>query len=108
VAATVDRFARLTGRTASGTPSRQRIALDRGSLLIVDPAEAGRLLPGLAVPCLPFFAAIAIRSHTSVSAAHFAQAGVPYTKTAGGLRIDAAHGLGATLVFHDAASIWDA
>ena len=107
VAATIDRFSRMTGRAASGTKTRQRIALDRGSLLVVDAEEAGRLLPGLAVPTLPFFAAVAIRSDTRVSAAHFARAGVPYTETVNGLQVNAAHGLGATLVFHETGSLWD-
>lgn len=109
VAATVDRFTRLIGRSASGNASRQRIALDRGSLLIVDTEEALRHLPGLVVPTLPFFAAIMIRSSDSwVTATHLDRSGVPYTASSEGLRIEAGHGLGATLLFHDGASVWDA
>jgi hypothetical protein len=109
VTETAERFASLTNRKPTAEGGRRRIVLDRGSLLIVDAQEAAALLPGLAVPALPFCAAIAIRSSdTWVSATHFERSAVPYTTSAEGLRVDAVHGLGATFVFHDGASVWDA
>lgn len=108
VAAAADRFAALTDREAVVEGRRRRVILDRGSLLLVEVSEASILLPGLIVPTLPFCAAIAIRSDTGASAAHFERRKVPYTKTPDGLRIEARHGLGATFVFHDGASVWNA
>lgn len=107
VAAAAERFARITDRPATAEGRRRRVTLDRGALLIADPEEAGALLPGLEIPTLPFCAAIALRSaDTWVSATHFERVGVPYATSAEGLRVDAAHGLGATFIFHDGASIW--
>jgi hypothetical protein len=103
-----DRFARLTNRPVVEEGRRRRIVLDRGSLLIAEASEATALLPGLEILTLPFCAAIALRSsETWVTATHFERCGVPYTTTAEGLRVvDPAHGLGATFVFHDGASVW--
>lgn len=103
-----ERFAEITDRPVSAEGRRRRIVLDRGSLLIADTNEAMSLLPGLQIPALPFCAAIALRSsETWVTATHLERSGVPYTTSSEGLRVvDPGHGLGATFVFHDGASVW--
>jgi hypothetical protein len=48
------RFARLTGCGARATASGQHIALDRGSVDLVTPAEFSRAYPGISLPSPPF------------------------------------------------------
>ena len=56
------RYARFAGRKAARQGSLRRIVLDRGEIVIADPAACRALLPGIAIPCLPFMAAVAVRS----------------------------------------------
>ncbi len=58
------RFARFTGRPAHQTSAGQFIALDRGTLQFVGPESLAALVPGVAIPSLPFIGActIAVRS----------------------------------------------
>jgi hypothetical protein len=59
---TVGRYERFTGRAAESRDGLVTIALDRGELAICDPATCSAILPGCAIPSLPFLAAVAIRS----------------------------------------------
>jgi hypothetical protein len=58
----LDRYARFTTKPPVRRDGIGALDLDRGTLLFAEPAAAERLLPGLAVPTLPFGAAVSIRS----------------------------------------------
>src|SRR5262245_14551959 len=55
------RFARFTGRAATGAASGFSIALDRGCVDLVSAEAFARLLPEVAIPSLPFAGAYGIR-----------------------------------------------
>ena len=55
------RFARFTGRAATGAASGFSIALDRGCVDLMSAEAFARLLPEVAIPSLPFAGAYGIR-----------------------------------------------
>jgi hypothetical protein len=73
VAEAAQRFTRFTGREAAPTPLGQTIALDRGSIDLLDAETFGRLLPEVAIPSLPFIGAYAIRVRSLANLAELLQ-----------------------------------
>ncbi len=72
------RFARFTGREPQPTRLARTIALDRGMVQLVTAEEFAQLVPGAAIPSLPFMGAygIAVRSLAD-TAALLRAAGLP-------------------------------
>src|SRR5262249_35354927 len=68
VAEAAQRYARFTARPATPTRFGQEIVLERGRVQLVTAASFAALLPGIAVPSLPFMGAYAL-SVTSLKAA---------------------------------------
>jgi hypothetical protein len=62
-AAVADRFARFTGRDARGGGDYRVIDLDRGRLGFATVDRCRALLPGIAIPAIPFMVAVALRSN---------------------------------------------
>lgn len=57
------RYSRFTGKPVTLTPQKvRRIILDRGEVAFCGREVCAELLPGIAIPDLPFIAAVAIRS----------------------------------------------
>jgi hypothetical protein len=67
------RFARFTGRDAAPSSLGPTIALDRGSIDLLDADAFARLLPEVAIPSLPFIGACAIRVRSLASLAEILQ-----------------------------------
>lgn len=61
VAATAARFARFLGRSAHDNEAGRVVALDRGRVQIVSPPAFASLVPGVAIPALPFAGAYGVR-----------------------------------------------
>ena len=55
-----ERFARFTGRPAAALGVGQTIRLDRGRVHIVSPGDFANLVPGVAIPGVPFIGAYGI------------------------------------------------
>jgi hypothetical protein len=68
VAEAARRFARFTGRPARPAAFGQTIALDRGTIGLVEPNAFARMLPEIPIPSLPFMGAygIKVRSLTAI------------------------------------------
>jgi len=56
------RFGRFTGRQPVAGGGEAILPLERGRIVIVEPGDAGRRLPGFAAPSLPYLAGIAART----------------------------------------------
>ena len=56
------RYARFTGREPAAKNGEAILPLERGRIVILEPAEAERQLPGFTLPSLPYMAGIAVRS----------------------------------------------
>jgi hypothetical protein len=58
------RFARFLDRPAASRKLGEFLRLDRGGLLLTEPAVLSRLVPGLAIPSLPFIGVYAVTVHS--------------------------------------------
>lgn len=99
-----ERYARFTGRGRAGA----RIALDRGSLDFVTPAELARAIPAARPPGLPFIA-VAVLESADIAATRrfFEAAGVPVeTLSDGAIAIAPEIAMGAWMVLHAAGTDW--
>lgn len=56
------RFGRFTGRELVAGGGEAVLPLERGRIVIIEPGDAGRRLPGFAAPSLPYMAGIAVRT----------------------------------------------
>lgn len=98
-----ERYARFTGRPVQAAGGVHRIALDRGEVAVCGADGCRELLPGIAIPDLPFIAALSIRSaDLDATAAYLRARDVPLLAAdAGRLVVDPAAGMGAAFVLHD-------
>ena len=99
-----DRYARFTGREPQGAG----IALDRGRLDFVDPAELARILPGARPPDMPFIAATILESADIAATRKFlAAAGVPVdTLPDGTIAVAPEFAMGAWMIVQPAGTVW--
>ena len=100
------RHGRFVGRRSRAAGRAFVLALDRGALLLTDPAGLARLLPGVEVPGLPFIAALALTTDDlAATGALLARNGVAATPLAGGaLGAPLPGGLAGSLCFFAAAA----
>lgn len=69
-AATAARLSRLSGRPAIPDPAGGfALPLDHGQVRVLAPPALATLLPGLPIPCLPFMAAITVRTDDAAACA---------------------------------------
>ena len=99
-----ERYARFTGHAGEGA----RIALDRGSLDFVTPAELARAIPAARPPSLPFIAATVLESaDVTTTRRYFEAAGVPVeTLPDGAIAVPPEFAMGAWMVVHAAGTDW--
>jgi hypothetical protein len=101
-AARVAQFARFTRRPVRAVRGRHVLETDRGRIHLIAAHEAGRYIPGLDVPAVPFIAAAAIGSRDlAATRALFDSRGISYTGQRATVQLAAHESLGATLIFHD-------
>jgi hypothetical protein len=102
------RYARFTGKPATGDGSYMTIELDRGRLAVATASHAREMLPGLSVPSLPFMAAAGLASSDlAATRAFLAARGVTLlTEGEGWLCVDPAEAVGGALVIHDGVTTW--
>jgi hypothetical protein len=102
------RYCRFTGRKATPIPSGQTIRLDRGGVVLVTSAAFARMMPGVAIPSLPFIGAyaVAVKSLQQVQSV-LRQVGISSRETGQCLvaRFPAELGHGAWLFVEDAAAL---
>jgi len=99
------RFSRYIGRQPTQRTNVSAIALDRGRLLLVEPAEASATLPRLRLPDVPCMLGLALRS-TDIAATRAALARhqvVPLFVDEDLVCVSPADALGGYLLFHAAA-----
>ncbi len=97
-----ERLGRYAARRPAHEAGRSTLALDRGRLVFVEPAEAAAMLPGFAAPSLPFDAGLAIASaDLAATRRALAQGGVrPLIDRGDVVCVGPADALGAYLWFH--------
>ena len=85
---------------AEGAAGPQAPAM-RTAVRVLEPASLPRVLPGVAIPTLPFIAGMVVRTEDANAAvtALLAREGIPARPVAGGLMVPPAHAGGAALVF---------
>jgi len=92
-AAAATRYARFVGRPARAADHALLLELDRGRLAFTDPPGLARLLPGTAVPGLPFMAALAVATDDlAATRAILAHNGVPAGEIGAGILVAAMPG----------------
>ena len=92
-AETAARFSILAGRPVVADPEGGfRLDLARGQVRMLPPEAVARVFPGIAIPCLPFIAGIAVRTDDGAQAVArlLADRAIPYRRIADGLLIDPA------------------
>lgn len=96
------RYERFTGREKVPVGEGFDITLDRGRIAIRTAAEAGRILPGIDIPDLPFIAAVSIRSaDLAATRSYLAARDVPLLDDGPGrIVVHPDAGMGAAFVFH--------
>ena len=90
-AETAARFSILAGRPVVPDPEGGfQLDLPRGKVRMLPPEAVGQVFSGIAIPCLPFIAGIAVRTDDAGTAAEalLARRGIPHRRIAGGLLID--------------------
>jgi hypothetical protein len=99
-----ERLGRYVAREARHEARRSTLALDRGRLVFVEPAEARAMLPGFAAPSLPFDAGQAVLSAgLDATRGALARGGVkPLIDRADLICVGPADALGGYLLFHGA------
>lgn len=100
-AARAAQFAAFVRRSPRAVAGRHVVETDRGRLHLVAPREAARLLPGVAIPAVPFIAAAALgSSDLEGTRAFFEKNGVDFVRRNEMLQVEV---LGANVLFHDRA-----
>ena len=92
-AETAARFSILAGRPVVPDPEGGfQLDLPRGRVRILPPQAVQLVFPGIAIPCLPFIAGIAVRTDdaTQAASALLAERGIPHRQVAGGVLVDPA------------------
>lgn len=96
------RYGRFAGREPVHEAARSVLALDRGNLIFVEPAEITSVVPAIAPPAPPFMAGQAVAADIAKVAAALRRGGVePVVNDGRLICVGAADGLGACLLFHD-------
>jgi hypothetical protein len=105
---TAHRYARFTGRAASGDSDYQLIELDRGRLAFATPGKCRELLPGVTVPETPFMAAVALQADDVSRLRDRCDAAGIHLLSAddGTVRIDPSDAQGAALVAFGPDGVW--
>jgi len=101
-AETAARFSRLSGLPVAPDPEGSfALVLPRGRVRMLGPEALGRVLPGVAIPSLPFIAGIAIATDDGNEAIGriLAEQAVPHRKLPAGLLVDPAAAGGAAVLF---------
>ncbi|MCW3479214.1 VOC family protein [Neisseriaceae bacterium JH1-16] len=96
------RYERYTGKTARSTDGLVAFPMDHGRLVLMTPDKATSMLPGFAMPSLPYMAGIAIRSNNiDVTRSVLERNGVPLLFTSKTLLyVGPGNGLGSYMLFH--------
>src|SRR6185437_13308531 len=95
------RFSRLAGRPVVPDPAGGfALPLPRGPVRLLPPDALGAVLPGAAIPSLPFIAGIAVRTDDPEQTARLlAQRGVPHVRLGDDVLVDADQGAGTAIRF---------
>ena len=92
---------RYVGRAPVMRGELHAIALDRGGLVFVDAAQAGKILPGLRPASLPFMAGQALRADLALTCEVLARTGIkPVFSSEEIICLDPGDALGGYLLFH--------
>jgi hypothetical protein len=98
------RYGRYLARAVEPRDGVWFIALDRGGLSFLDPAQAAKILPDFRPPSLPFMAGQALRADLARTRAVLAANGVaPVLASADLICVGPADALGGYLLFHSPA-----
>ncbi len=92
-AETAARFSVLAGRPVVPDPEGGfQLDLPRGKVRMLPPEAVGQVFPGIAIPCLPFIAGIAVRTDDAGTAAEglLAAQRIPHRRVPAGLLVDPA------------------
>lgn len=99
--AAATRFSGYVARAASHREGRSDVALDRGRLVLVEPATAARMLPGFVPAPAPFIAGQSLRADLAAVRAALARGGVtPLHADDALVCVGPADALGGHLLFH--------
>jgi hypothetical protein len=104
-----DRFARFTGRAAQGHAGYRVIDLDRGRLGFATAKTCEALAPGLAIPAIPFIAAVALQAENPGVIKELCAArdiGLLDDAGDGTVRIDPAAAAGAAMIVFGPGTVW--
>jgi len=103
-----ERFARYAGCKASGSGEYRAVQLDRGRLGFATPDRCRELLPEVGIPCIPFIAAVGLRSaDLAATKKYFSAHGIDTVgDTDDPLYVPAMEAMGAMLVIHSNDSEW--
>ena len=104
-----DRFARFTGREATGAGDYRIIDLDRGRLGFASADRCRTLVPGITVPTTPFMAAVALQAEDPVKIkTRCADRGIELLDDVGDgtVRIDPSAAMGAAMVIGGPDTTW--
>lgn len=94
------RLSRLAGRALAPDPAGgYALALDGGQVRVVPPEALERVLPGVAIPCLPCIAGLAIRTGDGTAALRRIARGLAVRDVGDGLMIAPREAGGAALLF---------
>lgn len=107
-AAVAARYARFSGKAASGDDQYSVLQLDRGRLAFATPDRCAELLPGLDIPATPFMAAVGLEAQDLTQLKSMAaERGLDLLPTDDGMvRISSKDAAGVTLIIFISGESW--